>query len=73
MDNVQVALTDVRAVKQRAEKTNIALLLTLIDEAVNEDLMDDPGFVVHVLLVGMSLFRHQLLNYLLHLAQRCEL
>jgi len=58
--------------EQGAEEPYIALLLSLVDEAVNQDLMDDPSLVVHILLVGVDLLREKFFNDLLHLHQRSE-
>ena len=58
--------------EQGAEEPNVALLLSLVDEAVNQDLMDDPSLVVHILLVGVDLLREKFFNDLLHLHQRSE-
>ena len=58
--------------EEGAEEPDVALLLSLVDEAVNQDLMDDPRLVVHILLVGVDLLREKFFNDLLHLHQRCE-
>ena len=58
--------------EEGAEEPNVALLLSLVDEAVNQDLMDDPRLVVHILLVGVDLLREKFFNDLLHLHQRSE-
>ena len=58
--------------EEGAEEPYVALLLSLVDEAVNQDLMDDPRLVVHILLVGVDLLREKFFNDLLHLHQRCE-
>ena len=58
--------------EEGAEEPDVALLLSLVDEAVNQDLMDYPGLVVHILLVGVDLLREKFFNDLLHLHQRCE-
>ena len=73
MDDVEVALTHVGTLsEQGAEEPYVALLLSLVDKAVNEDLMDDPCLVVHIFLVGVDLLREKFFNDLLHLHQRCE-
>ena len=58
--------------EEGSEKTKVTLLLTLIDEAVDQNLMNDPGLVVHVILVRVRLFLKKLLNNLLHFTQRSE-
>lgn len=77
LDDVEVALADLRAVdKDLTEKADGVALLVIAargGEAVNQDLVEEPRLVVHVLLVGVNLVGEELFNEILHSSEGGEL